>query len=250
VGTFKSTIVQDPVASVGDLWWAGSTENGWGLSITQHRDTLFSVFYVYDQSGNPVWYVMPGGSWNPAHNAYSGPLYFPRGSHFGAYSASAFVVGPSVGNATITFRDAGRATVTYTINGQAGTKEITRQPIASGSQLVRYSDLWWGGTAQNGWGLNIAQQANTLFSVWYTYDTAGTARWYVIPGGSWSHNKYTGRVYSTRSSPWLGVPYLTSQFGVTDVGSVTLTFLDENSALFRYELSGVIQTKAIQRQAF
>jgi len=228
----------------------GAAENGWGMSITQHGNTLFVVFYVYDAMGNPVWYVMPGGTWNAGHTAYTGALYFPRGAPFSAYNASQFVVGPSVGTATLTFSGNANATVAYTINGVSATKAIQRQAFASGASRARYDDLWWAGPAENGWGLNISQQADTLFSVWYTYDAAGAARWYVIPGGSWSHERYTGRIYSTRSSPWLGVPYLSSSFAVTDVGSLTLSFQNENNASMIYNVGGVQQTKPIVRQPF
>jgi hypothetical protein len=45
-----------------DLWWSGSVENGWGMSVVQHRDQLFSVIYAYDAAGAPTWYVMSGGT--------------------------------------------------------------------------------------------------------------------------------------------------------------------------------------------
>ncbi|HEY2630448.1 MAG TPA: fibronectin type III domain-containing protein, partial [Usitatibacter sp.] len=56
-----------PTTSYQDMWWAGSSENGWGLTITQHSNTLFLAWYVYDAQGNPFWIVMPGGNWNTAH---------------------------------------------------------------------------------------------------------------------------------------------------------------------------------------
>src|SRR6187402_2987901 len=86
-----------------DLWWAGSQENGWGLSISQQGSTLFVVLYVYDAAGKPQWVVMPGGSWNAAGTTYSGALYIPSGSSYAAYDASRFVAGPTVGSATLEF---------------------------------------------------------------------------------------------------------------------------------------------------
>ena len=44
-----------------DMWWAGSAENGWGMSLVQHNDTLFGALYIYDRTGKPIWVVMPGG---------------------------------------------------------------------------------------------------------------------------------------------------------------------------------------------
>src|SRR5258708_15216035 len=65
-----------------DLWWSGTAENGWGMSIVQHRDTLFANIYAYDTAGKPVWYVMPNGAWNAAHTAFTGSLFLPHGTPF------------------------------------------------------------------------------------------------------------------------------------------------------------------------
>lgn len=250
VRAYRSTLPARAGTAVKDLWWAGSAENGWGMSITQHRDTLFVVFYVYDAQGNPVWYVMPGGSWNAGRTAYSGAIYHPRGAPFGTYDASRFAVGNTVGSVTLTFSSNSSATVDYTIGAASGRKAITRQPFAAGPSLTRYDDLWWGGAAENGWGLNISQQANTLFAVWYTYDAAGVARWYVMPGGTWSGQRYTGRLYSTKGSAWLGAAYDPSAFVASEAGSLALSFLDRDTALATYSVGGVQQTKALFRQPF
>ena len=72
------------------MWWAGLVENGWGVSITQHGSVQFNVFFVYDAAGKPLWYAMPGGSWNAAQNTYTGALYQPTSSPFSAYDATQF----------------------------------------------------------------------------------------------------------------------------------------------------------------
>ena len=82
-----------------DMWWGGYPENGWGMSVVQHGERLFAAIYAYDDSGNPTWYVMPGGTWNAARTAFSGPLYSPHGAPYAAYDASKLVVGDAVGSA-------------------------------------------------------------------------------------------------------------------------------------------------------
>lgn len=250
VRAFRSTRPSALPTAVQDLWWAGSAENGWGMSISQHRDTLFAVFYVYDAQGNPVWYVMPGGSWNAAHTTFTGNLYLTRGAPFSAYNASQFQVGSPVGTASIAFAGNYAATVGYSINGVTGSKAITRQPIAAGASLYRVDDLWWGGASQDGWGINVTQQGNALFAVWYTYDAVGAARWYVMSGGAWSNNRFAGTLYTTRSSAWVGVPYSPDALTVNSVGSMSFTFLTPDSAMMTYEVGGVRQTKPIVRQSF
>ena len=118
-------------------------------------------------------------------------------------------------------------------------------PVAS------YADLWWGGASQNGWGVAINQQYRTLFSVWYTYDATGKTIWYVIPGGSWtSANVYTGTVYRTTGSPWIGATYDPNALNAPAVGTVTFTFLDLNNAVMSYTIDGVTGSKPLTRQPF
>lgn len=114
-------------ASYADLWWT-STESGWGLSVNQQYATLFSVVYAYDPSGNPMWYVMPGGTWSGS--TYSGPLYQTSMPSFDFYSTAfdpSTVQVRSVGTMSIQFSGTQSATLTYTVNGQALVKAITRE---------------------------------------------------------------------------------------------------------------------------
>jgi CubicO group peptidase (beta-lactamase class C family) len=234
-----------------DLWWAGEQENGWGFTIGQQGDSQFNVFYVYDSAGKPQWVVMPGGTWNAAFSTFTGPLYIPTGSPFSAYDATRFNVGTSVGTATLNFRDASSATLNYTINGVAGSKKISRLVFGDGKPLNNYSDLWWGGASQNGWGLSITQQGDTMFGVWYTYDAQGKVQWLFMPGGSFtSSNMFSGALYRTTSSPWLGAPYNPALLSVVPVGNLSLTFSDANNASMRYTVDGVSGTNALTRLVF
>lgn len=245
-------VVSLPVLDYTDMWWAGVAENGWGVSITQHGNIQFIVLYVYDASGNPTWVVMPTGTWNAAQTAYSGALYRPSGSLFSAYNVQSFKANAPVGTATVTYTGPGTATLSYTIDGISGSKNIQRQIYATDDGLPKLTvnDLWWGGDTQNGWGLNIAQQGRVLFPVWYTYDASGKTMWYAIPGGIWDGSTFTGDLYATTSSPWLGVPYNAAAFTPVKVGGVVLTFIDQDNATMTYTVNGVTQTKSIVRQPY
>jgi hypothetical protein len=252
-GMFKIAVATQGPPSYQDLWWAGLQENGWGMSLTQHGATIFGAMYVYDDQGRPVWLVLPGGSWDAGYTTYSGSLYAPTGSWFGNYDVSRFVVGSAVGQASLRFHDLNNATLSYTINGVSGTKSITRQGFGpvDATPIATYSDLWWGGTPQNGWGVAISQQYRTLFSVWYTYDQAGRTVWYVVPGGSWTAaNVFSGTAYRTSGSPWLGSAYNPAAFNPQPVGNVTFTFNDVNNAVMSYTIDGVTGSKPIFRQPF
>ncbi|HEX4330638.1 MAG TPA: hypothetical protein VH040_00745 [Usitatibacter sp.] len=242
-----------PVAAVGnvqDMWWNPS-ENGWGMSLIQHHDVLFGAFYIYDASGNPMWVVMPGGAWDATKTVFTGALYEPRGTPFYAYNAAALQVGTSVGSASITFQDANNATLDYSINGVSGRKFVTREIFAAGSiaQPDR-SDLWWGGASQNGWGITVLQQANTLFSVWYTYDANGVSTWYVMPGGAWTAtDTYEGALYRTTGSPWVGKTYDPARLLVFSAGSYKFQF-NGDAATFTYSTDDQSGTIPLVKEAF
>ena len=256
-GMVKATVtaaVTGP-ANYSDMWWAGTSENGWGMSIQQHGNTQFNAIYVYDSAGKPVWYVMPGGQWNANFTSYSGPIFQPTSAPLNNYNPAQFFAGNSVGNVTITFTGAANATLQYTINGIAGQKSIQRQVFGSGTAPLSVGDMWWGDIAQNGWGVNIVQHAGSLFGVWFTYGPDGKAIWYVLPAGDWVGNTYSGDFYSTTGSAWLGVTYNPALLAATKAGTMSFNFSNANNATFTYSFTappyaGTTQSKAIVRQVY
>jgi hypothetical protein len=249
---FDLRVVATGPADYTDMWWAGSSENGWGMSISQHGPIQFNVIFAYDAAGKSLWYVMPGGSFNAAGTVFTGSLYLPNSAPFSAYDKTRFAVGAPVGTAAITYTSNNTASLAYTINGISATKSIQRQPLGteiSGPNL-RVNDLWWATFAEDGWGMNIAQQGRTLFPVWYTYDAAGKATFFTAQGGSWNGTVWSGLVYAHSSAAWLGVPYNGSQFTATNIGTIALDFTDASSAIMTYTVNGFSQVKRIERQPY
>jgi hypothetical protein len=257
VGTFTRRVAVHYVGTVDpwhqDLWWSGPGENGWGLTIVEHRNLLFVLLYTYDANGQPTWYVAPAGYWDFMGAVWVASLYSPRGTPFFSYDANRFTVGPSVGSISIAFsgsRD--HATLFYTINGVSGQKAISRFAFGPAAQapMTGRTDMWWGGMAQNGWGIAVIQQNASLFTMWYTYDAAGNPLWYAMPSGTWtSSDTYEGRVYRTTGSPWLGGAYDASLFRPVDVGSYRLRFSGE-TATFEYSVDGRTGTLPLTRTPF
>ena len=235
-----------------DMWWSGIAENGWGISITQHGPIQFNVIYAYDNLGKSMWYVMPGGSFNADGTVFTGALFLPTSSSFSAYDKTKFVIGAPVGSASIAYASDSTATLTYTINGITGTKSIQRQIFAAETTglNLRTNDLWWATFAEDGWGMNIAQQGRVLFPVWYTYDAAGKTTFFTVQGGSWNGTVWSGTVYSHTSSAWLGVPYNPALITATAVGTMVLDFNDASNATMTYTVNGITQVKTIQRQPY
>jgi hypothetical protein len=235
-----------------DLWWGGAAQNGWGISVAQHGEMQFNVLYTYDANGKPLWYVMPAGTWDASHTTYSGQLYVPASAPFDQFVTTRTQVGSPVGNASIKYTGAASAELAYTINGISGTKHIERQPIAADDPgpRLQVNDMWWGGEMQSGWGVNIAQQGRMLFATWFSYDAQGRDTWFVLPSGTWSGSSFTGDLYATTSSAWLGTDYSPAAFVPVNVGSMTLDFTDQDWATMTYTVRGVTQSKTIVRQSY
>ncbi len=114
-----------------------------------------------------------------------------------------------------------------------------------------YSDLWWN-QDEPGWGVNISQQADTLFATFFVYGTGGQAVWYsvTLTYQSTSANgvvTYGGALYQTSGSPQ-GTPYDPALLRYRQVGDATIEFGDDAHGLLRYTADGVAR-RAVDRAA-
>jgi hypothetical protein len=115
-----------PLIDHTDLWW-NPDESGWGVALTQQFQIIFAAWYVYNDGGQPVWYVVPNCPVNSAGNRCSGAVYRTTGPAFGPTFNPNTVASFEVGTATFAFSDANSGTLSYTVNGVSGNKAITRQ---------------------------------------------------------------------------------------------------------------------------
>ncbi len=251
---FNTTSAGETFQSFQDMWWSGFDENGWGMSVAQHGDRLFSVIYAYDTAGKPTWFVKPAGAWDEGlGSTHVGPVYAPRGSPYFAYEPSRFVPGVEQGFLHTSFVGADRGSFRYGIDNRAGTKDIERQDYrtATPAPMQGLGDMWWGGEFQPGWGIAIMEQFGGLFSVWLTYDETGDRTWFVMPGGTWTTSTtFEGRIYSTRGSPWLGQPYDPSRLQLIDVGTFRYRFAGTGNARFDFTVNCRKGTLELTRQPF
>src|SRR5688500_11411505 len=131
-------------------------------------------------------------------------------------------------------------------SGATGTVPAVVPPPA-----LNFQGLWYRGEIESGWGVNVAHQGDILFVTWFTYDTDGSQMWLVGPDvRRTTGNSYTGPLYRTTGPAFNAVPFNPTQVGVTTVGSVTLSFTNDNNSTFNYTVNGVSQSKPIVRQVF
>lgn len=249
------------------LWWAApaSSESGWGINLAHQYNTIFLTWFTYDANGKAWWLVMtavPGVGL--AANTYSGALYTTTGPAFNAQPFDpSKVQATQVGNGTLTFTDASNGTFSYTVNGVAQVKNITReifgpQPAClfvgapNYSQTTNFQDLWWATPAgsESGWGINLTQQGDTIFATWFTYNLDGSPLWLVVTAPKTGPNTYSGTLYQTSGPAFSAVPFDSNKVTATAVGAATFTFSDGNNAAFAYTVNGIAQVKQITRESF
>lgn len=116
-----------PAISYTDLWW-NPGESGWGVALTQQFGIIFATWYAYDATGNATWYVASNCA--VSGSGCTGDLYQVTGgtSLTSAWDGVNRAV-TKVGTITFAFSDAGNGMMSYDINGETGSKIITRQPF-------------------------------------------------------------------------------------------------------------------------
>jgi len=230
------------------LWW-NANESGWGMSLTQHGDLIFSAIYTYDAAGLPIWYVITNCPVTPS--GCSGDMYRVNGGTPPTvpWTGSGRAL-TKVGSGTLAFADANVGTFSFTIDGVAGTKAITRQVFETGTVApkVDYTDLWWN-KDESGWGVSLTQQFGIVFAAWYTYDAAGNPVWYVATNCPVSGAGCTGTLYRVTG----GTPLTAAWKPITPptaVGEVTFAFSNAANGTMTYTINGVAASRAITRQVY
>jgi len=114
-----------------------------------------------------------------------------------------------------------------------------------------YTDLWWGGGSENGWGLNIIHQGSIIFATLYVYNADGSPRFFSASSTfATGANSFSGPLYDTHGTYYATNPYNAAAFGGTQVGTLTLNFSGPNAGTLQYNVGNTPVTKSITRFAF
>ena len=173
-----------------DLWW-NPAESGWGLSLAQHGNNFFGVWFTYGPSGQPLFVTMPGVTMT-SPDSFTGALYTTTGPGLDAATFDpAQVRVTQVGSATLSFvGDTG--TFTATVQGLTQTKTITRQPfggantaalqadpkrVEENTPAVSFSGAWTRADASFGWSGGSAMESSAAGATASVTFTGTSIRW-------------------------------------------------------------------------
>ncbi len=123
-------------------------------------------------------------------------------------------------------------------------------PAAATTVGDDYTDQWWSGSSESGWGVNFIQQGATIFATLFVYGTDNTPRWYVGIMPQSAAGAFTGQMYST-TGPYFGAGTFNSANVITTpVGNMSVNFSSPYAGALVYTVNGVQVNKSIIRQGF
>jgi hypothetical protein len=192
---------------------------------------------------------------------FAGDIIEVRGSPYNVepYDPSRKVVS-TVGSGVLTFSSATSGTFNYNAKGVARTVAITRASLGGPTPVCSYEpapdlaaatnlqDIWWGGAAQDGWGINFTHEGSLLYATWYTFDSDGSPLWLAALMSA-SGNRYQGDLLRF-TGPAFGPSFDPSQVRPTTLGTATLDIANGNAATWHYTIGGNAVSKPLTRFVF
>jgi hypothetical protein len=199
-------------------WWWNTSESGRGFFIEQRDSTIVMAGYIYDDAGNPTWFLAAGPISN---NVFTATMQTYRGGQTltGSYVEPA--PGPSLGTITVQFTSATQATVTW----PGGTFPIVRFVYSAGAPGTPENGWWWS-NLESGRGFSLEIEGNTLVMAGYMYAVGGAPLWYLTAGPMTTSTSYTGNFQQYAMGQSVGGPYHPPQLVNANAGTVRVVFTD------------------------
>lgn len=118
--------------------------------------------------------------------------------------------------------------------------------LASPARAINdYTDTWWT-PAEPGWGVNLAQQANSVFATFYVYGLDGKSIWFTAQmTRDGIGERFAGNLYRI-SGTWYGAPAW-SGYQIAQAGTASFTATSSTSGTLVYTVDGVNVSKSIER---
>jgi len=158
-----------------DIYW-DPAESGWGLTLAQHGNNVFGVWYTYDLSGQPLFVVMPGGTFANG-DSFTGATYTTTGPYFGSsFFDSSLVRVTAFGDLTFEFEPmswtAGAAT-SQSAKSSSSASIPMNLPAAGPTLATLLRDGGWNPNRHKG---KFRQRVGgAVFNKWISQQTYGYA---------------------------------------------------------------------------
>ncbi len=120
----------------------------------------------------------------------------------------------------------------------------------SAARATDYTDIWWAGPAEDGWGVNLIQSQNFIFATFFVYGPAPAKApiWYAGNLTRAANGAFTGGLYQTTGTG-IGVPWNPADHPqATQVGTATFTPTSTTTGTLVYNVNAANESKSIVRQ--
>ncbi|KAF0812547.1 hypothetical protein IGB42_02836 [Andreprevotia sp. IGB-42] len=168
-------------------WYWNPVQSGTGFMFEMQRDKGFVGFFLYDDLGNPVWYVSQGvvTQVNGAYQ-FKGMLQSYENGQAADSGTYRSPVARDVGEVLIVFSGSGKDTKTTVTLPGGRVLNAERFPIVPGGLDMAPNPAapetgWYWNPEQGGRGWAIEVQGNTVFMAMFHYGTSGPA-WHIVSG--------------------------------------------------------------------
>jgi DNA-binding beta-propeller fold protein YncE len=152
------------------LWYNRAT-SGRGFDIEVFNNRLSVIWYTYDETGLPIWYISSGELVGFEYTGVFNKTHLNPDETFSL---------EEVGSITINFENERKAQVQWQLNENSGSEPISWLTWSTQETLdeTNYTGLW-GRPDGPGWGVSIATIGSISIAIPYLYDVAGEPRWLI-----------------------------------------------------------------------
>jgi C-terminal processing protease CtpA/Prc len=229
------------------LWW-NANESGWGVTLTQQYDIIFATLFTYNDDGSPTWYF--ASDCRVTVSGCSGELFRATGgAEITAEWGDRTIDVEDVGFISFTFSSDGVGRMTFTINGEVGVKEITRQEWSTLTPDAPKTALWWDEN-EPGWGVTLTQQTDIAFATVFSYDSNGEPTWHFASDCAVSGDTCNGLLYYMTGGTPLTEIWSDSSLNLNEVGSIEFNFSDTDNGSIDFSIDTSSSSKQVGRQVW
>ncbi len=138
-----------------------------------------------------------------------------------------------------------KSTIRNTLCAALGALLLSALP----ARAQDYSDIWYAGEIESGWGVTFTQNQNVIFATLFVHGPAPstTEFWYVATIYQAADGSFTGDLYQTTGTG-IGAPWNPAQKTATKVGTLTFTPTSSTTGTLNYNVGAVPVSKSIVRQ--
>jgi|GEM_PF-1227179 len=159
------------------LWW-DPAQDGSGWEINNSGDSVFGIWYTYNEAGKPVWYTTQGSL---SDGRFDGDLL----SFTWDYNNKKVNEPTVVGSVSIQFLNPQLAQIHWRLGAYQDSHTLRPFIFSANPALADYSGSWYD-PQESGYGFTIQTQGDLTYAVLYYYDKAGNPKWSAginAPGG-------------------------------------------------------------------